>query len=103
MKLLRIQAVKPLESFELELTLTDGTTLVREVSGLLMGQVFDSIRLDRSHFEQVRVEEGTITWTTGADLCPNALIWGGAPPTTSDAKPLPFMKLNLQGSTQQAA
>jgi len=42
--------------------------------------VFEPIRKDPAVFAKVRVEGGTVVWPNGADLCPDVLIWGGAPP-----------------------
>lgn len=80
MALLRIREAQPLEGFKLRLTLTDGSTIEREVSHLLVGPVFEKIRRDPALFAQVRVEGGTVVWPNGADLCPDVLIWGGPPP-----------------------
>jgi hypothetical protein len=71
---------KPFELFRLRLTLTDGSIIERDVSRLLAGPVFESIRSDPAVFAQVRVEGGTVVWRNGADPCPDVLIWGGAPP-----------------------
>jgi Protein of unknown function (DUF2442) len=84
MALLRIREVKALEGFRLRLTLTDGSVIEREVSRLLVGPVFEKIRTDRALFGQVRAEGGTVVWPNGADLCPDVLIWGGAPPDERD-------------------
>lgn len=80
MALLRISGVEAVEGFKLRLTLTDGSTITREVSHLLVGPVFENIRKDAALFGQVRVEAGTVVWPNGADLCPDVLIWGGPPP-----------------------
>ncbi|MBV8139590.1 MAG: DUF2442 domain-containing protein [Deltaproteobacteria bacterium] len=80
MPLLRIRMVEALEGFKLRLTLTDGSKIEREVSHLLMGPVFVGIRNTPKLFAQVRAEGGTVVWPNGADLCPDVLIWGGAPP-----------------------
>ena len=80
MALLRIRKVEPLEAFKLKLILSDGSTIERDVSRLLVGPVFENIRNDPRLFAQVRVEAGTVVWPNGADLCPDVLIWGGAPP-----------------------
>ncbi len=80
MALLRIREAEPLEGFKLRLKLTDGSTIEREVSRLLVGPVFEKIRKDPAFFAQVRVEGGTVVWPNGADLCPDVLIWGGPPP-----------------------
>lgn len=80
MAFLRIREVEPLKGFKLRLTLTDGSTIEREVSRLLVGPVFEKIRKDSAFFAQVRVEGGTVVWPNGADLCPDVLIWGGPPP-----------------------
>jgi Protein of unknown function (DUF2442) len=80
MALLRIRSVKPLEGFKLRLTLTDDSVIQRDVSRLLIGPVFEPVRKDPAFFAKVRVEGGTVVWPNGADLCPDVLIWGGAPP-----------------------
>jgi hypothetical protein len=80
MALLRIRQVKALEGFKLRLALTDGSAIERDVAPLLVGPVFEPIRKDPAAFAGVRVESGTVVWPNGADLCPDVLIWGGAPP-----------------------
>ncbi len=80
MALLRIREVKALEGFKLRLTLSDGSVIERDVSRLLVGPVFEPIRKGPAVFAQARVEGGTVVWPNGADLCPDVLIWGGAPP-----------------------
>jgi len=54
--------------------LTDGSTIDRDVSHLLVGPVFDLIRKEPVLFAQVRAEAGTVVWPNGADLCPDVLI-----------------------------
>ena len=87
MKLVRIREAKPLESHRVQLTLTDGRVIERDLGPMLKGPVFSEIRSDQERFRQMRVEEGTLVWPNGADLCPDVLIWGGLPPaeTASDA------------------
>lgn len=80
MSLVRIRDVVPLEGFRLQLTLTDGRVVERDISGLLVGPIFEPIRKDRALFCQVRTEAGTVVWPNGADLCPDVVIWGGPPP-----------------------
>ena len=87
MSLLRIEEATPLAGLRLRLKLTDGSVLEREVSDLLTGPVFDSLKADPSLFEQVTVEGGTVVWPNGADLCPDVLIWGGSPPSVAAAAP----------------
>ena len=80
MSLVRVQDVSPLDGFRLRLTLTDGRVIERDVLSLLVGPIFDPIKSDRELFCRSRVEAGTVVWPNGADLCPDVLIWGGAPP-----------------------
>ncbi|MHB8383463.1 MAG: DUF2442 domain-containing protein [Candidatus Binataceae bacterium] len=80
MALLRIREVKAVDGFKLALTLTDGSVIERDVTKLLIGPVFDLVRDDPAVFAKARVEGGTVVWPNGADLCPDVLIWGGAPP-----------------------
>ena len=87
MQLVRIREAKPLEGHRVQLTLTDGRVIERDLGPMLTGPVFSEIRSDQERFRQMRVEEGTLVWPNGADLCPDVLIWGGLPPaeTASDA------------------
>jgi hypothetical protein len=89
MALLRIRKVEPLQAFKLRLILSDGSTIERDVSRLLVGPVFEEIRYDPRLFAQVRVEGGTVVWPNGADLCPDVLIWAGAPPQDDDSTTRP--------------
>jgi hypothetical protein len=92
MGLLRIRSVSPEEKFHLRLTLTDGTEVVRDVSSLLEGLIFEPIRSDAAEFHKVRAAAGTAVWPNGADLDPDVLIWGGPPPSEPSAKPPQFLK-----------
>jgi Protein of unknown function (DUF2442) len=87
MKLVRIREVKPLDGRRVQLTLTDGRVIERDLGPMLEGPVFIEIRSDQARFGEMRVEGGTLVWPNGADLCPDVLIWGGLPPaeTASDA------------------
>ena len=87
MPLLRIREVLPVEGFRLRLTLTDGSIVERDITDLLMGPLFETIRKDAVAFRQVTVESGTVVWPNGADLCPDVLIWGGPPPKSSAVPP----------------
>ena len=89
MVLLRIREVEALGDFRLRLTLSDGSVIERDVSRLLVGPVFNSVRKDPSFFAKVRAEGGTVVWPNGPDLCPDVLIWGGAPPEEGQPAHLP--------------
>jgi len=80
MRLVRIREAKPLDHYRVQLTLTDGRVIERDLEPMLVGPVFDEIREDQARFREMRVEGGTLVWPAGADLCPDALIWGGLPP-----------------------
>ena len=87
MKLVRIRDAKPLGNYRVQLTLTDGRVIERDLGSMLEGPVFSEIRNDEMRFREFRVEDGTLVWPNGADLCPDVLIWGGLPPAdaASDA------------------
>jgi hypothetical protein len=87
MKLVRIREAKPMDGHRVQLTLTDGRVIERDLGPLLAGAVFSEIQSDQARFREMRVEGGTLVWPNGADLCPDVLIWGGLPPaeTASDA------------------
>jgi len=87
MRLVRIREVKPLDNYRMQLTLTDGRVVERDLEPMLVGPVLAEIRKDEARFREVCVQGGTLVWPTGADLCPDVLIWGGLPPAdaASDA------------------
>lgn len=83
MALVRISNVKPLNEFHVEITLTTGEIVQRDLRPLLNGPVFDLIRTDEEQFRQIRAEDGSLVWPGGVDLCPDVVIWGGLPPVDS--------------------
>ena len=87
MKLVRIRQAKALGNCRVQLTLTDGRVIDRDLGPMLVGPVFDEIRNDEARFREMHVKGCTLVWPTGADLCPDVLIWGGLPPadTAADA------------------
>jgi len=87
MKLVRILEAKPLDGYRVQLTLTDGRVVERDLGPMLVGPVFGEIKNDEARFKEIHVEGGTVVWPNGADLCPDVLIWGGLPPAdaASDA------------------
>ncbi len=87
MSLVRIASVTPLAGQRLRLGLSDATTIERDVGPLLNGPVFKDIREKPELFAQAQAEGGTVVWPNGADLCPEMLIWGGAPPADATARP----------------
>jgi hypothetical protein len=80
MSLVRIREAKPLDDHRVELRLTDGRVIERDLARLLAGPVFEEIRNVGARFKELRVENGTLVWPNGADLCPDVLIWDGLPP-----------------------
>jgi len=86
-KFLRIRTAEPQGDRRVRLILTDGTTLERDLRDLLTGPVFAEVLRDENAFRQVRVESGSLVWPNGADLCADALIWGGLPPETGESPP----------------
>ncbi len=85
MALIRIAKLRPLEGFNVELTLTTGEVVRRDLRPFLNGPVFDLIRDDEQQFRQLRAEGGTVVWPNGADLCPDVVIWGGLPPADASS------------------
>lgn len=86
----------PVEGLRLRLTLTDGSIVERDITDLLTGPIFETIRKDALAFRQVKVDSGTVVWPNGADLCPDVLIWGGPPPKSSAVPP---QSLSLKSPT----
>jgi hypothetical protein len=98
--LTRIARAEALDGFWLKLWLTDGTVVERDVSALLWGPVFERLRSDRAFFASARADHGTVAWPGDVDLCPDVLIWDGAPPR--DAKQRPASRMVLHARRDRA-
>jgi hypothetical protein len=91
--MLEIAAVEPLEGRSVRLTLSDGSIVVRDLSGLLDGHgVFARISSDDVAFREVFVNYGTLVWPGNVDLAPETLIWDGSYPGAGDQRPEPFLR-----------
>lgn len=73
--MIRIQAVKPLEKFKVQLTFTDGSQKEVDLEPYLYGPIFEPLRNDPALFRSVKVDQelGTIVWDNGADIDPDVL------------------------------
>jgi hypothetical protein len=84
--MLRIRSAVVVRDRILNLTLTDGTVVERDVADLLWGPVFDRIRVDDAAFGRVRARYGTLTWPGNVDIAPETLIWDGPDPDDDDLR-----------------
>ncbi len=78
-RLVRVQSVKPRESFLVDVHFTDGSQREINLEPYLQGPIFEMIRNNPSLFRSMRVERGAITWPNGADIDPDVLYLGLTP------------------------
>ena len=97
MRLLRVRRAQPLEGFRVRLELSNGSVVERDLYDVLTGPIFEPLRHDPALFREVRVEGGTLVWPTGADICPDVLIWGGPPPE-DDRTPAAILRIGNQAT-----
>lgn len=91
--MLRISDVRPLEGRVVQLTLTDGSVVERDLSGLLDGVgVFERISFDDAAFREVSVDDGTLVWPGEVDIAPETLIWDGPAPKDEARRPAKFLR-----------
>ena len=92
--MLEITAVEPLFGRSVRLTLSNGSTVDRDLTDLLRGPLFDPIAADDQLFRAVRVDYGTLVWPGGIDIAPETLIWNGPNPVGGSAdQPAAFLRL----------
>jgi hypothetical protein len=91
--MLRISNVQPLEGRLVQLTLTDGSVVKRDLSALLDGVgIFERISFDDAAFREVYVDYGTLVWPGDVDIAPETLIWDGPDPKDTDRRPERFLR-----------
>ncbi len=91
--MLRISNVRPLEGRLVQLTLTDGSVVERDLSALLDGAgVFARISVDDAAFREVYVDDGTLAWPGEVDIAPETLIWDGPDPQEDHRRPERFLR-----------
>jgi Protein of unknown function (DUF2442) len=90
--MLWIRAVKVLDNYLVRLTLTNGDVVERDLSDLLWGPVFESLRADYNNFRAARVRGGTVTWPGDLDMAPETLIWDARTPSDPLARPASFLR-----------
>lgn len=77
----------------MRLTLTDGSVVERDLSGLLDGVgIFERISVDDAAFREVYVDYGTLAWPGDVDIAPETLIWDGPDPGDEGRRPAPFLR-----------
>jgi hypothetical protein len=84
--MLEIRRSAPLEGRTVRPTLSDGSTVDRDLTDLLRGPVFERIAADDAAFRRVRAREGTVVWLGDVDLAPETLIWDGPTPADETAR-----------------
>ena len=68
----RVTTVVPRESYQLEITFTNGEVGLYDCSPLLNFGVLKELR-DLSYFKRVREMGGTVVWPHKQDICPDTL------------------------------
>src|SRR5258708_5139248 len=91
--MLRISGVQPLGGRRVQLTLTDGSIVERDLGSLLDGAgVFAQISRDDAAFRRVYVDGGTLAWPGDLDIAPETLIWDGPDPNQPSVRPATFLR-----------
>ena len=68
----RVESVKTMLNWELEITFSSGEVGVYDCKPLLTFGVFRELA-DESYFRQVRAVNGTVAWPHEQDICPDTV------------------------------
>jgi DUF971 family protein len=68
----RITEVIPLSDYQLKLIFTNGEQGIYDCTHLLNFGVFQELK-NKNYFNQVKIENGTVTWPHEQDICPDTL------------------------------
>jgi len=75
----RVKKVKVLEDFWVLLEFDNGAEKKVNLEPFLHGPIFEPIRQDKTVFQQIHIEHGTITWLNGANIDPDVLYYDLTP------------------------
>ena len=83
-RMTQVVTVEPLKALSLRLAFDDGVTKVVDLAPILGhgGPMVDPLLHDRTFFEAVRIENGTVVWPNGFDLDPDVLYYEDLLPVT---------------------
>ncbi|MGN0608344.1 MAG: DUF2442 domain-containing protein [Oscillospiraceae bacterium] len=82
-KPVRVKAVRPLESYKVFITFTDGQQKIFDFSPLLSMSCYEPLK-NKEVFDRVYVEYGTLVWNDGEiDIAPETLLADGVSVTES--------------------
>lgn len=73
--LVRVQKVRLLGDLWVLLEFENGTRKKINLDPFLHGPIFETIRQDKAMFQQLHIENGTLTWPNGADIDPDVLYY----------------------------
>lgn len=68
----RIKSVRATDEYALVLQFTDGVQGIYDCTPLLDFGVFKELN-DKQYFKRVAVDNGTVAWPNGQDICPDTL------------------------------
>ncbi len=76
-----VKDVKSLGNYQLEVRLTDGTIVKRDLSRFVKRHAIGirSRLKDHGFFRRARPRQGTVVWSKDIDICPYLLIWQSCP------------------------
>jgi hypothetical protein len=90
---LEIRDVNRIQGRTVQLALSDGAVVERDLSDLLHGPLLGRLADDDRLFRSVTVDYGTLVWPGDVDIAPETLIWGGpAPVDESTRRPPKFLR-----------
>lgn len=78
-RLVKAASVEPLVGFNVRVVFQDESVKELDLTPYLRGPIFRPIREDINAFRELRVKNGAVTWSNGADIDPDVLYYGLTP------------------------
>jgi len=78
-KRIKVAKAEPLGELKMRISFEDGTVKEIDLEKYLRGPIFEPVRKNRTIFQNVQIEGGTIAWPNGADIDPDVLYYNLTP------------------------